>query len=97
MTQPNQYEDKELQGELDQLWGWAKAGKDQTNYLMAIENVDRFTDDLMQLITQKQLEAREDQIKSDFQLVVNNGYDPDDVIETWRSHQLRELKKGLHK
>lgn len=44
-----------LRDNLDQLWGWAKAGKTVTRdgldiYLMDVENVDRFTDDVLRLV-----------------------------------------------
>lgn len=49
--------EEELRGRLDQLWGWAKAGKlkDQNDptveyYLMDTENVDAFTRHVVDLI-----------------------------------------------
>ena len=50
-------ERRQLRGRLDQLWGWAKAGKVNdrhdigiTYYLMDTELVDRFTDDVLALL-----------------------------------------------
>lgn len=48
---------QELKHRLDQLWGWAKAGKDSENYLMDIENVDSFTKDTLRLVDEY-VEAR---------------------------------------
>lgn len=42
----------ELAVKLDQLWGWAKAGKTEEYYLMDIENVDTFTNDVLKLVDQ---------------------------------------------
>lgn len=44
-----------LRGKLDQLWGWAKAGKQPADnggwyYVMDAENVDKFTDHVLDLI-----------------------------------------------
>ena len=48
--------EEELRGRLDQLWGWAKSGKlkDRTDpsveyYLMDAENVDKFSDHVLDL------------------------------------------------
>jgi hypothetical protein len=43
-------EEKRLRERLDQIWGWAKAGKNSENYLMSIENVDNFTDDVVNML-----------------------------------------------
>jgi hypothetical protein len=40
----------DLRRGLDQLWGWAKAGKNGGMYAMDVENVDRFTDDVLRLV-----------------------------------------------
>jgi hypothetical protein len=48
-----------LRDRLDQLWGWAKAGRvvgreGEPYYLMDVENVDRFTDDVLRIIAEEQ-------------------------------------------
>jgi hypothetical protein len=40
----------DLRGRLDQLWGWAKAGKNGGMYAMDVELVDRFTDDVLRMV-----------------------------------------------
>jgi hypothetical protein len=45
-----------LRGRLDQLWGWAKSGRTKDAdggeyYLMDVENVDQFTEDVLALLT----------------------------------------------
>lgn len=51
---------EDLRGRLDQLWGWAKAGKQRDPndasveyYLMDAESVDRFTDDVLSLLREE--------------------------------------------
>lgn len=42
--------DAYLRGRLDQLWGWAKAGKNGGMYAMDVELADRFTDDVFRIV-----------------------------------------------
>ncbi|MEW1951060.1 hypothetical protein AB0280_17635 [Pseudarthrobacter sp902506025] len=67
-------EDAELRGKLDQLWGWAKAGKGDVNYLMAIDSVDSFTDTVMKLIKARD-ELRERPIEALRDIIVHAAPD----------------------
>jgi hypothetical protein len=67
--------EEELRGRLDQLWGWAKAGKlkDRDDpsveyYLMDAENVDAFTRHTIDLAKEFKVQALETQMRKDEQL-----------------------------
>lgn len=64
-AEPVGVSDEQLRGRLDQLWGWAKAGKQKDPhdptveyYLMDTENVDEFTRHVLDLVAELAQPAR---------------------------------------